>query len=275
VVLFLSPYAYSLTETSETPLEVTYIANEGFLIRAASQAILIDGLFSDPTISFCDVPSATTLERIEKGLDPFDGIVLFLVTHCHRDHFDTFQVAGALRRNRTAKLICPKQAADILRRETADFGNLADQVLEVSAPLGTRADFIVSGIEIQAIRLRHSPSFVTDPSTGARFDKHRDIENLAYLVGIGGRKWLHLGDAWVDQNADFLGSEVHQVDIAFIYYADRSVRSKEVLSCFAQPKRLVLMHLPAGAGQSSPSRSDDLEPYDIIQFSEPLASMKF
>ena len=50
-------------------VEVTYIANEGFLIKVGDKKILIDALFGDKDYGFCDIPTDETMNSILKNKD--------------------------------------------------------------------------------------------------------------------------------------------------------------------------------------------------------------
>ena len=52
-------------------VEVTYIANEGFLIKVGDKKILIDALFGDKDYGFCDIPTESTMNSILKSENHF------------------------------------------------------------------------------------------------------------------------------------------------------------------------------------------------------------
>ncbi len=56
--------------TMKPGVRVTYVANEGFLLEAGPHKMIVDGLFRDPRIDFCDVPTEELLTRIEQGATP-------------------------------------------------------------------------------------------------------------------------------------------------------------------------------------------------------------
>ena len=95
--------------------EITYIANEGFLIEVGSRKILIDAIFDEPSISFAHVPDEGTLSLIQTSKAPFDGIDLLLVTHAHYDHFSAVPMLEHLEGNPSGVLIGPQQVFDMVR----------------------------------------------------------------------------------------------------------------------------------------------------------------
>ncbi len=68
-------------------VEVTYIANEGFLIKVGDKKILIDALFGDRDYGFCDIPTEAIMNSILKNENNFKDIDLIATTHAHVDHF--------------------------------------------------------------------------------------------------------------------------------------------------------------------------------------------
>ena len=67
--------------------EVTYIANEGFLIKSGDKTILIDAIFGDQEYGFCDIPDEVQIEAMCKAKYEYSNIDLIAATHSHIDHF--------------------------------------------------------------------------------------------------------------------------------------------------------------------------------------------
>ena len=68
------------------PLELTFLANEGFLIRSGETKVLIDAFVEKPVSVYAALPPEVR-ERMLACEAPFDGIDLALATHAHPDHF--------------------------------------------------------------------------------------------------------------------------------------------------------------------------------------------
>ncbi len=230
--------------------EITYIANEGFLVETGSRKILIDAIFDDETISYSHVPDAATLARMRSAQAPFDGLDLILVTHSHRDHFSSGPMLDHLRANPEAVLIAPPQAVSMLRAADPDLDRLGAQVREIPLELFDSAELEVAGIRVLAIRFRHSAYMETDPETGKLRDRHATVENLIYLIEADGVKLMHVGDATLDQNLEYLERDHHlsgPFDVAFLEYFDWSEETRELLDRWVRPERIVFMHLPTDA----------------------------
>src|SRR5512140_678587 len=66
-------------------LEVTYLANEGFMIAMGNTKVLIDALYNSKHFPS---PSEALAAKMIDGISPFDNVDYALVTHDHGDHFD-------------------------------------------------------------------------------------------------------------------------------------------------------------------------------------------
>jgi hypothetical protein len=88
-------------------LEITYIANEGVLLRSGDTQILIDGLFREYS-SYPFLPQPHQ-EQLETAMPPFEGVDLILVSHRHGDHFHPEAVSRYLQNNRTTRLVSSEQ----------------------------------------------------------------------------------------------------------------------------------------------------------------------
>jgi len=239
----------ALTHAAPDPpsTKVTYIANEGFLIEAGSKKILIDAIFNDETINYAHVPDAETLERLEKAEPPFDDVDVILVTHKHRDHFAAEPVLRHLASNPTGVLIAPPQAVELLAANNTELERFGDRIKEVKLDLHRSTELTVHGIRIEAHRLRHSAYMVKDEKTGESYNRHEGIENIVYLIEIGGAKFFHVGDAVLSQDAEYFTEEnltKQNVTIAFLEFFDWSEETKEILQDWMSPDHVVFMHLP-------------------------------
>lgn len=89
----------SVSAQSSGPIELTYIANEGFLITGGGKKVLVDALLREGIPESYLRPAPETLKKMEASQPPFDGVDLVLATHFHRDHFNAGSVAAHLRAN--------------------------------------------------------------------------------------------------------------------------------------------------------------------------------
>ncbi len=240
------------TSAAETAAKVHYIANEGFLIEVGAKKVLIDALFDDQSITYCHVPDEMTLQKMENAEAPFDGVDLILVTHSHQDHFSPHSVMRRLRNDPTAVVIGPPQMVAALSAAGTTEKELEERIVEVDLELYDSTELDVAGIGVRAFRLKHSEYVVEDPQTGGEVDRHRNVENLIYLIEVGGARFLHVGDATLFQNPELFNDGVFEkvdLDIVFLEYFDWSEETKTILDRWMNPDHVVFMHLPAQAGQ--------------------------
>jgi len=248
IFLVLFSIVALLPSLEGSSLEVTYIANEGFLISSGTKSVLIDALFNDPQIDFCDLPPASVLHEMEQAQGVFREVDLVLVTHDHLDHFSAGSVANHLRNNAHCVLICPSQAAGRLRQECPDYDEIAARVNEVSIEPHSARKFHVDGIDVEAHRMHHCRYMESDPLTGEKRNRHAAVENLVYVVHMDGGSFLHMGDAVLELNKDYvqsLGLERRPVTAAFVEYFDSSPASGRIIDSHIDPEHLLFMHMPS------------------------------
>jgi glyoxylase-like metal-dependent hydrolase (beta-lactamase superfamily II) len=89
---------------SPTPsVEVTFLVNEGFLLRSGEANVLIDAFVAVPNSMYGALPTAV-YEDMLVGNPPFSSIQLALVSHVHRDHFQAL-AAGMFLKNHPETLL--------------------------------------------------------------------------------------------------------------------------------------------------------------------------
>jgi len=182
-------------ENKYDQITVNYIANEGFMIQSGSTRILIDAIFDDERINYCDVPSKVLISKIENSYTPFDNVDVIFVSHYHQDHFSSIPVYNHLLSNKNCKLVCPFQVVEKLEKDCPDFAEIKNQITSISLDLNNFEDIIVNNIPIKVIRLWHSKYMQKDEKTGEEVDRHRNVENMCYIIDINDKKIVHVGDA--------------------------------------------------------------------------------
>ena len=99
-----------------TGVEVTFLANEGFLLTAEEGSILIDAFVAEPYSIYGAIP-APVKERMEKGEAPFGSVQLALVSHQHRDHFQPEAAVAFLRQHPETLFVSSPEVVDALLEE--------------------------------------------------------------------------------------------------------------------------------------------------------------
>ena len=93
------------SQDSTLTAEVTFVANEGFLISCQSKKVLIDALYTS-ALSQLISPTRDVIQKIESTLPPFDNINLIGVTHIHEDHYNRNTLGKYLKNDPQALLVC-------------------------------------------------------------------------------------------------------------------------------------------------------------------------
>lgn len=183
-------------ERTNTPVEVTYIGNAGFMVAIGDKKILIDALFEEPGI-----PREVT-EALLAAQPPFDDVDLILATHSHFDHFDAEKVRSHLENNSEAVFVSARDAASAVD-QIADVGERIIPI-QLQQRTGERAQLVVNGIGLECIYLSHGGG----------------ILNLGFVVTTEGRRIFHTGDmdpASVSvSDLQRYGLPDRQIDVAFV-----------------------------------------------------------
>jgi L-ascorbate metabolism protein UlaG (beta-lactamase superfamily) len=213
------------------PLEVTFLANEGFLLHSGDSRVLIDGLFREGVDGY----GKLTLEQrelVETAEAPFNTINFVLATHLHDDHFNPLATCRYLNANPLAEFITTRQAAERIAKSCSDFGKFNSRVKIGLNDDGSAGSTSLDSLEIESIRLHHGAT--------------SQVDNVGYRITIGGRTVVHLGDTQVSPDEmRAAGMADKPVDIAFVPYwymidDDWLPAVTEVIA----PRLIVVMHLP-------------------------------
>lgn len=226
----LASYSYSQPKDS---IDVTYIANCGFLIEMSSKKILIDALFNEG-FDYYTTPDSSTLEKMTLGEYPFNNIELVFVTHKHADHFDAGLVLDFMQNNPSAKLICPEQVVEEIKKNESEYKKIKSRIVEITPEIFTSKQIEVDDIEIQACWLIHG------------HERNRGIQNIAYLIKIGGLTIFHTGDADPHQVEKYSGISLNEENILVGLINDGfgNLKNAEITRNFINAQYNVTMHLP-------------------------------
>lgn len=214
-------------------LEVTYIANAGFLISVneLKQKILIDALFQSGFGKY-PVPPKGVLEDMGKAKAPFDNVDLFLVTHKNAPHFDPLMTENYLAGNPGVVFLASREVGLELELYGSNFAKIKRRVTAVTPAMKSGAAATVNGITMKILRLRHLQA----------------VQNLGYVATLGGKTFCHMGDASVKNNKDIF--ETHKlnkegIDVAFILYWDfLDADARKIIKENIRPGHIILMHIP-------------------------------
>jgi len=262
---------------AEGGIEVTYIANEGFLISAGGHKVLIDALVRREFLAKYMTDAETVHGDMLESRPPFEGVELVLVTHIHSDHVDAAAALSHLKNNPDALLVGPEQVVESLAKGP-DYAQVKSQVREVTPAPGKTASLTASGIHLKALRLRHFPYMRSDPKTGKEVDRHANIQNLGFVLDLGGNRVFHAGDSGVDNPAEYGAYRLQRDKLDVAFFAGLFLGQTEEKSRIVNgigPRRTVLMHLgPRGIqGRITP---EEWAGYPgLFVFQKPMQSQRF
>jgi L-ascorbate metabolism protein UlaG (beta-lactamase superfamily) len=245
-ILCISAVSY-IAPLKTKKANITYIANEGFLIQIAEKRIMIDAFFGEQALSFCAVPAPEALEQMTKATGDFAKVDLIAVTHNHVDHFHAPLVAEHLLANEHAKFISCEQSTEKLA-EQKGYDSFGDRVIEITPDSLYYQDTLINDIGVRVYRLAHGPYMETDLETGLTVNRHRFVQNLGFVFEVDGIRIFHCGDSsprcWDDYEHFHLERE--GIDIALLgrgFLASDVGFGIDIIRDFIQPEHIVLMHI--------------------------------
>ena len=216
-------------------ISVTYVANEGFLISAGETKVLVDALYREGVPGYEVIPEERR-ELLETAAPPFDGVDLILATHFHPDHFDAHAVGRHLTSNPAARFVTTEQTRNQMRDLFPEFEVVGDRVIGITPAEGTIREVAgiheATGVGLRVANLHHG--------------RDRPIENIGFLIDIGGMRLLHVGDteALAPDYARYdLVSE--KIDVAFLpFYQLVFDTWRASVPPAIDADRIVIMHVP-------------------------------
>ncbi len=245
-MMAIASLSISIQGFSQT--RILAIANEGFLLSSGEEKVLIDALFDG--IRHYPRPTPQQQLLLEGGAAPYLGVDLILATHFHDDHFSPGPVSRHLQSNAEAVFLSTYQAVERLNpKKVANAGH----VRGLYPPEGTVERHTVKGIEVDVLNLHHGRS-------------RPEIQNLGYIIHLGGLRILHVGDTEANLT-DFKRYPMleNSVDVALLpaWFLTES-RWIEVVKEYLRPRWIVAMHLasegaPSGFFGSSRTRKRRLQ----------------
>lgn len=202
-------------------LDIIPIANAGVMLRCGSSAVLVDAVFREGVKGY-ETIEASRRSAIEAARPPFDGVVLLLATHPHRDHFDADAVAAHLRANPRAEFWGTPQTA----------GVVAQQAGERARVLARDASRAFDGGRVTFFAVPHNQPHRTT------------IENAALLVEFCGQRTFFSGDAELSV-ADFeaVRRAAPAIDAAILpWWFLTSRGGREIIDTVLKPRHLWAAH---------------------------------
>ena len=255
----ISPRSEPIT-LAQTTIKITYIGNDGVYISDGEKAVIIDALPGN--LNGWNPVANGIQSKVESGASPFGNVVAAMVTHNHGDHYSISSVNSFLSVNSDAVFLAPSQVVE------SGINGGADQIEDLNLALDTETEVNVSGVRIRIMRIRHFT-----PQDGTNFS---GTVNYAFLVEIGGKKVLHIGDGNLSiGNFSDLGLKSEGVDVALIptfnFSSQLTEARRQVLLDHISPDHIIGLHLASATPSSDVT---NLYPGAIV-FRESLQSIRF
>lgn len=219
-------------EGASAQLQVTYLANEGFLLAGGGKKVLVDGLFAAGVRGYPTIPDSLYSAAVAAE-PPFDGVDLVLASHFHADHFDAETVVRHLRANSKARFLSTPQAVSRIHEAAQEDKGISSRVEAAYPREGEALPLSRAGIELEVLNLHHGRG------------RQPPVENLGFVVRMGGLTWLHVGDTEAtleDFRANGLADK--DIDVALLpeWFLDYE-EFVEVIRTVIRPRHIVVMHL--------------------------------
>lgn len=270
LALFLS-FNLSFSQVPKHNLEITYIANEGFLLTSTNHKILIDGLFSNGYGIFA-VPPKEVTDKIMNAEPPFDNITLLMVTHRHKDHCDPELINEYLSKYKEVRFVTNRQTMVFIDGNCFGFIAKEKQFVLMSPALNQSVSKTVDNIPIKAFGLKHLSLFNKDS-----INLEQTTRNTSYIFNMDGIRIFHSGDIEKDAFQDYLKYHkwTDSVDVAFLYKGllDSESDLDYVLNLL-HPKYIVVMHVQPNEEEAWADKVEKLKTSfpNILYFRNPMDS---
>jgi len=253
-----------LAPAPEVGVDVTFLANDGFLLRSGKYSILIDAFVREPVGVFGALPEDVH-RRLVNALPPFDALTVVLVSHVHGDHLQVRSLEKFLAKNNQAQLLSSEQVLRTVHVASKDFEAIGKRLSPVPLVKGAMKVLKEEGMSISFFQLAHFNAPEDD----------KEI-NLGHLVRLGGLKILHVGDAAPTAEA-FAAYDLPslEIDVAIVpYWFFGSPEGVKVLHERIRPRHVIMAHVPKANMEKLSSMMAEQFP-DVVVFQQSLESRTF
>ena len=237
IVIMLSGKAAGV----ENELEITYLANCGFLYESKSEKILIDP-FGCEYGDYFYLPSKETKNKIIKEVAPFDSIDLLLITHVHGDHFNSDLAEQFLLQNKKCKMICPSQVYNQMKDSCLNFNQIKSQIASPQLIMNEFKEMEVKKIPVKIIRMQHGTDRSIEGLNYSEYTDYEKTENFGYVIDLNGKTIFHQGDACLKINKKALANLNSKIDIAHLSFFDWDTTSYNFVKNELKADKVIFMH---------------------------------
>ena len=214
--------------TAEGNLSVTFLANEGFLLRAAGTGVLVDAFVIERHAGYGAL-SGELAAALRTASPPFDTVRVALASHVHRDHFQPEPARDFLLATSRVRLASTPQVLEALRSVHPALDARLEEVLPAPGRV-SRLDF--PDVKVEVLRLSHG--------------RNSRVENLGHIIDIGGWRVAHVGDAepYEDSYAPYALS-ARGLRLSLIpYWYFQSEDGRTIVAKHLRAPHMIAVHIP-------------------------------
>lgn len=257
--------AASSSGNGPASVEITYVANEGFMIAGRDGRVIIDAVHRNPW------GYTSTTDRIYSMMcenrPPLDNIDVSVASHAHADHMLAGMTAELLNRNERIVFVSSPAACDSVKAQAGDrFSKIEERISSVDPEWNSVVELDLNGIEFGFFGINHAgPGEIP-------------YKTLATIVDLGGVRLVHLADQAPQSSAEFYEAvdlKRRGVDIVF---ADRFFLADSIgqhlMKEYIDPEYIILMHLRNEEIDAAATELSPLFP-NLVVFREQLEKKVF
>ena len=179
--LFCFLFFISTHLIAQSQISITYIGNMGVLISDNTQSVLIDGLHEKYGDDYL-FPPENLVDKITNGNNGYATPLLLLYTHMHGDHFNGKLTDKFTTKHPQTIIMGAKQVINTLK--------LSKNTKSIHTLNYNKQLFSFPGFSVKAFKMDHAGN------------RHKNVENVAYIVNIGDEAILHVGDSTWHEGKD-------------------------------------------------------------------------
>ncbi len=201
---------------------LTYTGNMGVLLTDGQQSVLIDGLHEYYGPAYLP-PSPQMVQDLSTKGGRYEIPQVILFTHHHGDH-----CSAKLVQDLDTNIVGPEQVISTMLNRSAST------LHQVNHKDYRTQTFKFPGINIEAVAMDHTYK-----------KKHAQVQNIGYLVHLGGLRILHVGDTdWYQPMLETLDLKSKHIDVAIIpIWLLMDQRSQQFMGNYLGAKSYIITHI--------------------------------
>ena len=224
------------SKINESELKILYTGNMGFLFQSSGNAVVFDALHDKYGEAYA-YPKSEMVDKLIKGTyKNFSAINVQLISHMHGDHFSAKYSLNLLKTNTKVHVMGSQQIISSIWNEGSNFKRDLKQRMKTISYDYKINEFKKDKVHIKAVKCKHAGN------------RHKKIQNTAYLVNLNGYNILHVGDtSWENLKKPLEILEVAKIKLDIIvlpYWMLYDDKSNDYLEKIVKPNKVLASHIP-------------------------------